>query len=104
MGKTDRRPFDGKDPIGIIVFLRTFWEACFAVGTAEGAAIYFFQWVVSAEVLTVIRRVLTMGSGNVPGGSLPSFRRVLKEVREENLDEKLRKDSLRALQTARQHA
>lgn len=104
MGKTERRPFDNKDPMGIILFLRNFRDACDAVGIAEGAAIYLFLWVVSAEVLTIFRRALPMGSGNAPGGSTPSFRRGLKELLEEYLDEALLNDRVRALQTAKQHA
>lgn len=104
MGHTDRPPFHGKDRIGIILFLRNFRDACDAVGNAEGAAIFLFQFDVSAEVLTVIRRGLPMRSGNAPGGSIPSFPRVLKVLLKEYLDVTVLNDRLRALQTAMKHS
>lgn len=106
MGHSDRPPFDGKDPIGIIRFLCTFRDACHAVGISGAAAINIFQWTVSAEELTVIRQVLLMGSGNAPGGSnsTPRFLCALKYLLEDYLDEHILNNSLGALHTAKQHA
>lgn len=55
-------------------------------------------------MLTVIRWVLAMGTGNASGGSTPSFGSVLKELLEEYIDEVLLNDRLRAQQSAKHHA
>jgi len=95
------RPWDAKDRVSVINFLRKLKNSCDALGVAEGAAVSLLQWLVSKTVMVVIRRVVPMGSDTEAVPAQFKFKHIICELLEEYLDEDVLSDRCRELKYAK---